>query len=83
MKKLIVVLFGLLLLPSCTPAGVTTDNSIILTGGLSDCTYHVVSKGYGSDIRVIRCPNSSVTTKWQYGKVSKNAVIVEGEKQCQ
>lgn len=67
MKKVLIVL-GILALMGCTEKGVTQEQNVRLTGGLSDCIYYKVAKGGGSNMHVIRCPNSSVTTNYRVGE---------------
>jgi hypothetical protein len=47
--------------------------------GLEDCTYYMVDPGGTSPImHVIRCPNSTTSTKYSVGKTTVNTVVIDG-----
>lgn len=47
--------------------------------GLEDCTYYVVDPGgISGQMRVIRCPNSTTSTRYNQGKTTVDTVVIDG-----
>lgn len=75
MKALLVVLAAIVL-TACSP-GYEEKHYSVLPNELKDCKFYNVTDG-GSTIKVVRCPNSQVTTTWttSTGKSSVTHTVV-------
>ncbi len=71
------------------PPSNMTDNKVVgvtkhelsNVAGLSDCTYYFLNRYRRADLIVIRCPNSSTTTRHHCGKNCEQIVTVIDEKE--
>lgn len=78
MNKAMIAL-AMLALAGCTPR--VEEVSYPMPEGLKDCQSYRLTNESGSQIVVIRCPNSNVTAKTG-GKNSKTTVVAEGGRAC-
>lgn len=69
MKKIIIAI-GALLLAGCGDSySKSLDSNYTLPSELSDCKIvKLVGSGMSRDLYVVRCPNSSTTTRYSCGK---------------
>lgn len=65
-----------LTLTGCSKETVETTDTIILPEGLKDCKLYRVSDGFNT-IKIMRCPNSSTSTKYRSGKTDRQAIVVD------
>lgn len=75
-----IVLFSLIVLTmtGCSPSSSTSSwqSNIDATPALKDCQAVELDNGF-SNLTVVRCPNSTTTTKTS-GKLSKTSVVIDG-----
>lgn len=54
------------------------NQAVIQNKGLEGCVYQrVVPTNTVPTLHVIRCPNSSTTTRWQSGKTTQSVSVIE------
>ena len=75
----ILAIAAALLLSACSPQYRTLDFPL-LPEELKDCKFFVVSNGT-AEMRVVRCPNSSTTTQYRQGKVTRSLTTIDGDQQ--
>lgn len=74
MKTLIIAL-GALLLVGCDSYSKPLDSNYTLPSELSDCKIvKLIGSGISTDLYVVRCPNSSTTTRYHCGKNCERSV---------
>ncbi|QIW86876.1 hypothetical protein AHP1_451 [Aeromonas phage Ahp1_CNU-2021] len=74
MKNVIIAL-GALLLVGCDSYSKSLDSDYTLPPELSDCKIvKLVGSGMSKDLYVVRCPNSSTTTRYHCGKSCEQSV---------
>lgn len=73
------IAFSVAGLAACTPSFTDkTDKFTVLPEELKDCKiYEIVGTEGGGRMTVMRCPNSSTTTKVPSGKTSRTAVVID------
>lgn len=71
MKKLILCFIPMIV--ACTPVG---EIDVILPNGLQDCKAYYL-KASGTDMRVLRCPNSSTSSVSRVGKNAIHSGVIE------
>lgn len=76
MIKIVLVMFSVLFLASCTPGYNDNTGSYKLPTELQDCKIFELNGGAGNltTLYVVRCPNSSVTTTSSCGKNCERSV---------
>jgi len=68
-----------LVLAGCGPrAPLNKTDEYILPEHLKDCSITLINSGM-RELYVVRCPNSTVSTKYQEGKTTKRVITVDGE----
>ena len=61
--KLLMVILGVVMLTGCEPSyEEKTQNFTQLPVELKDCKFYYVSSNTGSNLNIVRCPNSTVST---------------------
>jgi len=73
----IVAIMAVLILAGCTPTAENITANFAPPEELKDCTFHHMRSSNGGNITVVRCPNSSVTTKTG-GKNARTTVVIDG-----
>lgn len=78
--KLLLAVGAMASLSACdTQQAVKHTVDLAQVRGLEDCTYYVVDPGGTSPVmRVIRCPNSTTSTRYNQGKTAVNTVVIDG-----
>ena len=80
MKSLMVVL-GVVILTGCEPSyEEKTQNFTILPDELKDCKFYSVRSNTGSNLDIVRCPNSTTSTPYKSGKTTATTVVIDGKK---
>lgn len=77
-----VAIAAIMLLGGCSEAGVYStsyDDIIKKEKALSGCSVYSVSNGNGSNIIIVRCPNSTTSTTYKSGKTTQTTVVAELE----
>lgn len=64
------------MLAACSPS-YEQKHYPVLPEELKDCRFFQITSGSGAYITVVRCPNSSTTTRYSYGKTMAQTVVVE------
>lgn len=66
-----------LVLVGCTPSSKDVSRNYAPPEELKDCSFHRLGNDNGGYITVVRCPNSSTTTKTS-GKNARTTVVIDG-----
>lgn len=78
--KAVILALATVALTACAPS-YEEKHYPVLPEELKDCKFYEVSNG-GSSIKIVRCPNSQVSTTWTQnaGKtsVTRSAVVIDG-----
>lgn len=75
MKTLLILTVATLLV-ACTPSA-KPKVDLVWPEGLQDCEAYNLQDSNGSNLIVIRCPNSSVSVNQQSGKTRKTVAVIE------
>ena len=79
--KLLMVIIGVIMLTGCEPSyEEKTQNFTILPDELKDCKFYGVRSNTGSNLDIVRCPNSTVSTTYKSGKTTATTVVIDGKK---
>lgn len=79
--KLLMVVLGVVILTGCEPSYENkTQNFTVLPDELQDCKFYAVRSNTGSNLNIVRCPNSSVSATYKVGKTTATTVIIDGKK---
>ena len=79
--KLLMVVIGVVMLTGCEPSyEEKTQNFTQLPVELKDCKFYYVSSNTGSNLNIVRCPNSTVSTTYKSGKTTLTTVVIDGKK---
>ena len=77
MNKIIIgCILSLVVLTGCEPSSNKVEYPV-LHEDLKDCKFYTISRNGLGKVLVVRCPNSSTTTSYMDGKVSRNITVVE------
>lgn len=77
MKTLLLLSFLTIL--SCSKQTSDISYKYSLPEGLQDCKIYVMqTDGLGSNLVVVRCPNSQTSTTYKSGKTTKSTTVVDG-----
>jgi len=63
-------------LSACTPSATEVIMPVV-PPGLKDCQFYNLKNGYGTNMTVVRCPNSSTTMQQKRGKTTEETAVVE------
>ncbi len=78
MIKKILIAISITALAACTPSYTDeTGKYTVLPEELKDCKIYEIYNGNGNRMNVMRCPNSTTTTKVPSGKTSRTAVVID------
>lgn len=79
-KKLLIIMLPFLLL-GCEKRVENSNYTDVLqlNDELKDCKAYFLQSGVGGHMTVIRCPNSSVSTSEQQGKITTRAIVIDGK----
>ena len=79
--KLLAVVLGVIILTGCNPSyEEKTQNFTQLPNELKDCKFYSVRSNTGSDLNIVRCPNSTTSTTYKSGKTTATTVVIDGKK---
>lgn len=78
MKKLIVIGLLTIGLFGCEKTSEDISTNFILPEGLEDCSVFKINGGDGDQLKIVRCPNSSTSSTYRSGKVTRTNVVVDG-----
>ena len=76
--KLILILGLALALMACEPETKDIKQNYIVPEELSDCTFTLMKNTDGESMRVVRCPNSTISTSYNVGKTRQTTVVIDG-----
>ena len=78
--KLLMIIIGVIMLTGCEPSyEEKTQNFTQLPVELKDCKFYYVSSNTGSNLNIVRCPNSTVSTTYKSGKTTTTTVVIDGK----
>ena len=78
--KLLMVVIGVIMLTGCEPSyEEKTQNFTILPDELKDCKFYGVRSNTGSNLNIVRCPNSTTSTTYKSGKTTTTTVVIDGK----
>lgn len=79
--KLLMIILSVIMLAGCEPSyKEKTQNFTILPDELKDCKFYDVRSNTGSNLKIVRCPNSTVSTTYNNGKTTLTTVVIDGKK---
>ena len=79
--KLLRVVLSVVMLTGCEPSyEEKTQNFTLLPDELKDCKFYNVRSNTGSNLNIVRCPNSTVSTTYKSGKTTLTTVVIDGKK---
>lgn len=76
MKLKLLLISAMIVLAGCTPSAKQIFPEV-LPDGLTDCKFYSITDSNGLTMRIVRCPNSSVSTKWKSGKTEYRLATVD------
>lgn len=66
-------------LAGCEPSTSRIDYEYRLPEELKDCEIYSLNTGdLGGSLKVVRCPNSTTTSRYMEGKVEKQVITIDG-----
>ena len=78
--KLLMVIIGVIMLTGCEPSYENkTQNFTVLPDELKDCKFYNVRSNTGSNLNIVRCPNSQTSTTYSVGKSTATTVVIDGK----
>lgn len=72
------VIVAALFVAGCSPTAQQVEYPV-LPPELADCKFYFISSGdVRSQIRVVRCPNSTTSSTYKIGKSTETTIVIDG-----
>ena len=79
MTKLLLTIALVLLIIGCSSKDITEDLQV--PDDLKDCKFYRVEGFNGTgNLKVVRCPNSNISTTYRSGKANETTMVIDGDK---
>ena len=78
MIKFITAITIISFLLGCTPKTKNIESNYDIPEELSDCVFLNMRDTKASEIKVVRCPNSTTSVNYASGKTTQSVIVVDG-----